>query len=437
MGTPYERIKGKLLSIIKEMAASPGLFVKAPGRDFTRKRKLSFEMMLRLLLGMGGGSLQAELLEHSGYALDTATSSAFIQQRDKLLPFALEFILHEFTLSFSNMRRHRGYRLLAVDGSDFHTPTNAREPDNFFQSHPGKKGYNLFHLNALYDLGNRVYVDALIQNRREANENRALTAMVDRTQITGPVIVIADRGYESYNNLAHIERKGWNYLVRIKDVNCNGILSGIHPPQTPEYDIHIQKILTRKQTNHVKAQPEVFRFLPNTSKFDFLDPNENKFYPMTLRIVRFKIPGTAYETVVTNLDSNQFSPDEIKNLYAMRWGIETSFRELKYAVGLSAFHSKKMEYIVQEVFARLIMYNFSEWIASHVIVRQKEDCRTCQINFTLALRICRHFFRCCDDLHPPNVEALIAKYLLPVRPDRRFPRNVRFRQAVSFLYRLV
>ena len=25
----------------------------------------------------------------------------------------------------------------------------------------------------------------------------------------------------------------------------------------------------------------------------------------------------------------------------MRWGIETSFRELKYAVGLTSFHSKK------------------------------------------------------------------------------------------------
>lgn len=42
------------------MSASPGLFVKAPGRDFTRERKLFFETTLRLLLGMGGGSLQAE-----------------------------------------------------------------------------------------------------------------------------------------------------------------------------------------------------------------------------------------------------------------------------------------------------------------------------------------------------------------------------------------
>ena len=436
MGTPYEAIKGKLLSIIKEMAASPWLFVKDPGRDFTRKRKLSFETMIRLLLGMGGGSLQVELLEHSGYAPNTATSSAFIQQRDKLLPFALEYILHEFTLSFSDLRRYKGYRLLAVDGSDFHAPTNAKEPDNYFQNHPGEKGFSLFHLNALYDLCNRVYADALIQSRREANENKALTAMVDRSRMTGPVILLADRGYESYNNLAHIERKGWNYLIRIKDMGSNGILSGIQVPPSPEFDVSVQRILTRKQTNPVKSQPYIFRFLPNNSTFDFLDLHENRFYPMALRVVRFRISDCAFETSSQIWIMTCFRPMRSRTFTPMRWGIETSFRELKHAVGLSAFHSKKMAYIAQEVFARLILYNFSEQIASYVILRQKEGFHACQINFAIALRICRHFFRSCDNLHPPDVEALIAKHLLPVRPGRRFPRNVRHRQAVSFLYRL-
>lgn len=435
MGTPYERIKGKLLSIIKEMSATPESFVKNPGQDFTRKRKLSFETMMRLLLGMGGGSLQAELLEHSGYDPDTATSSAFIQQRDKLLPFALEFVLHEFTLSFSDMQRHKGYRLLAVDGSDLHAPTNAKEPGNFFQHHPGEKGYNLFHLNTLYDLCNRIYLDALVQNGRDVNENRALTTMIDRSRITGPAIVIADRGYESYNNLAHIERKGWNYLIRIKDIGSNGLLSRMEAPRDSEFDVVTQRILSKMQTKQVKAHPE-YHFIASKNPFDFLDLHENKSYPMTLRFVRFRLSDNAYETIVTNLDKSLFPPGEIKKLYAMRWGVETSFRELKYAVGLSAFHSKKMAFIAQEVFARLIMYNFAARIACYVIIHQKEGRLTYQINFTIALRICRHFFRSHDDLHPPDIDALIAKHILPVRPDRHFPRPIRFRQAVSFLYRL-
>ena len=47
--------------------------------------------------------------------------------------------------------------------------------------------------------------------------------LVDRSELTEPVILIADRGYEAYNNIAHIEQKGWNYLIRVKEKQ--GILS--------------------------------------------------------------------------------------------------------------------------------------------------------------------------------------------------------------------
>lgn len=35
----------------------------------------------------------------------------------------------------------------------------------------------------------------------------------------------------------------------------------------------------------------------------------------------------------------------------MRWGIETAFRELKYTIGITAFHAKKRELIKQEIYA--------------------------------------------------------------------------------------
>lgn len=431
-----QKVKGRLLSIIREMAASPGLFVKAPRKDFTRKRKLTFENMLLLLLGMGGGSLQAELLGNTGYAPDTASTSAFVQQRDKLLSFAFEFILHEFIPEPAEIKHYKGYRVLAADGSDLHVPTNPEETENFFHGHPGEKGYNLLHLNALYDLCGKIYTDALVQNRRDANEHAAFIQLVDRSTLSEPVIIMGDRGFESYNNLAHVERKGWKYLIRIKDAHSSGIAAGLHLPRSSEFEVDVQRILTRKQTKEVKADPSLFRFLPTCAAFDFLDLYENKFYPISFRIVCFKIAPDTYETIITNLDRKAFPPSELKKLYNMRWGIETSFRALKYAVGLASFHSKRTEYITQEVFAALIMYNFSELIASHAIVQQKNTRYCYQINFALAVRICRHFLHSCDSLHPPNVEALILAYILPVRNGRCFPRNIHFRQAVGFNYRL-
>ena len=54
----------------------------------------------------------------------------------------------------------------------------------------------------------QLYLDAVIQNGREENKSQSLVEMVDRSKLAEPVILIADRGYEPYNNMAHIEQKG-------------------------------------------------------------------------------------------------------------------------------------------------------------------------------------------------------------------------------------
>jgi hypothetical protein len=177
----------------------------------------------------------------------------------------------------------------------------------------------------MYDLCNKLYVDACIQPGRKENEYRALTDMIDRSAVSDDVIVIADRGYESYNVFAHIEQKGWNYAIRVKDISSNGILSSLKLPKTDEFDVTVTKILTRKQTNDVKKHPELYKFLPINATFDYLDLHINKFYPISFRVVRFKISEDSYETIITNLDSEEFPSEKIKELYHLRWGIMPTF----------------------------------------------------------------------------------------------------------------
>ena len=118
----------------------------------------------------------------------------------------------------------------------------------------------------------------------------------------------------------------------------------------------------------------------------------------------------------------------------MRWGIETSFRELKYTIGLLHFHAKKVEHIYQEVFARLIMYNFTELVTSPVII-QKADCKYAyKANFSVAVHICRQFFL--GNVSPPDVEALIRRHVSPIRPGRSRPRKTTVKHTVSFIYRV-
>ena len=77
-------VKAKLTALINEMSEAPALFVKNPKTDFTRNRKLPFGMVMELLISMGGNSIYKELLDAQGYDVNTATTSAFIQQREKL-----------------------------------------------------------------------------------------------------------------------------------------------------------------------------------------------------------------------------------------------------------------------------------------------------------------------------------------------------------------
>ncbi len=428
-------LKNKLMGIIRNMASVPWLFANCPEKDFTRKRKLDFETLINLILSMGSQNLNHELMTYFGYNPSIASTSAFVQQRGKILPIAFEFLLSEFSNSFDNLKDFDGYRLLAVDGTDLSITHNPKDTDTYRHPH-SEKGFNSLHLNAMYDLCNKLYVDAIIQPARKRNEYRALSDMADRSSIQGSVILLADRGYESYNVFEHITKKGWNYVIRVKDIHSSGIISKRKPSEREEFDETFPIMLTRRQTKEIKLHPEIYQFLPRNCTFDFLDPCSKELYPITIRAVRFQLSEGTYETIITNLDTDEFPTDKIKHLYHLRWGIETSFRELKYAIGLTYFHTKKVEYIYQEIFAGLIMYNFCEKITLHVIIEQKDTKHKYQANFTAAIRICRHFYKCQDNIHPPDVEALIQKNILPVRNGRKGPRKVRTKVAVSFNYRI-
>lgn len=221
-----------------------------------------------------------------------------------------------------------------------------------------------------------------------------------------------------------------------------GIKSSFALPDYNCFDVNIQLKLTRKQTNETKElfkDRNHYKFIPASSTFDYL-PVKNKkaepvkFYELNFRMVRFQISNGVYETLLTNLDANEYPPEELKKLYAARWGIETSFRNLKYTIGLLNFHSKKVMCIQQEIYAHLTMYNFTQMITSHVVIKKKQRKYIYKANFSVATHMCRKFYY--GKTTSPNLEAIIAKNIIPIRPDRHRQRNMITKTFISFLYRV-
>ncbi len=435
-----KEVKKTLYDTIQAMTDCKWFFSVRPGNDNTRNRKFPFQKMLSAVLAFRGGTLNREIMDFFGLDPSIGTTSAFIQRRAKILPEAFEFLFQYFTNKIVENMLYHGLWLLAVDGSDLQIAANPNDPDSFFPGVDGHKAYNLLHINAMYDLLQHIYVDAIVQKRRCSDESGALTDMVDRSAIEN-ALLLADRGYESYNNLAHIQEKGWKYLIRIRD-NTAGIVSGLTLPKTSEFDIPFSMKLTRKQTNEAKEllkDKNNYKYVASSQRFDYLPEKSRKrdptvFYMLSFRIVRFPLSDTQCETVITNLDTKSFPLAELKRLYAMRWGIETSFRDLKHTLGLLHLHAKKVEFVLQEIFAKLTMYNFCELITRSVVIQQGQRKHAYKVNFSDAVHICFEFFL--RNVPPPDVEALLMKYISPVRPGRKDTRKPTQKAAFSFSYRV-
>ena len=175
-----------------------------------------------------------------------------------------------------------------------------------------------------------------------------------------------------------------------------------------------------------------YKFLPQNARFDYFKLKQTDYYELSFRVVRFKLTEDTYETLITHLNQEEFSKEALKELYEMRWGIETAFRELKYAIGLIHLHAKKRSFIEQELFAKLTMYNFCEMITLNVVLTKKERKYNYQVNFTVAIHVCCQFFR--SSKIP--VEELIQRNILPVRKGRHSERRTRVKPSVSFMYRV-
>lgn len=436
-----EQVKAQLLQIISEMACHRDDFSKHPGIDFSRKRKLDLETFLHLFISMEAGTVKDELMKYFSYENNTVTNSAFFQQRAKLSDTAIPYLFRTFN-DFYPYTLYKGkYQLLAADGSSFTFTRNPSDPDSYFAP-DGKttNGYNQVHVIPLFDILSKRYIDCVVQPIRKKNEFQALCTLADRHKPSpgSAPLFIADRGFHALNVFAHvIEHKGF-FLIRATDVKMRRLVGNDLPQEQDSFDINITRILTRSHAKKTYQHPELsdkYKVICKAVPFDYIDSESCTEYQISLRVLRFKISEDGYENIITNLPADEFPVEEIKKLYHLRWGIETSFRELKHVIGAMNFHSKKREYITMEVWARLLLYNFCSIITQHVVISRMGRKHSQQVNYSAAYKACHYLLRLHNGESPPDIESLIEKNTLPIRPDRKYARQHRFRVPVSFTYR--
>ncbi len=415
-------IRKEILDLIYSL--DPSKVAKKPAY-FSRNRMCPLPDTILLLLTMAGHSTNTEIGNYFfSQKKDIPSGSAFSQQRAKLSDSALPDIFAAFNSRFPFKKTFHGLHLVAADGSDVNIPAVKGDQSTFVHNKTGENGYHQVHLDALYDLLENRYIDACITPRAEFNENRALCEMTDRNTLKGPCLIIADRGYPAFNTLAHIQNARQFFLIRVKDpAGTYSPLKGISFPEKETFDIDHHFVLRRRRAGKTE-DPSIFKNLRNDRGFDYIEPGDRTTeYRIDFRIIRVRITENTCEYLITNLPRRKFPAGIIKMLYHMRWGIETSFRRLKYNVGLNFFHSRRRDFIRQEVFARLIMFNLISLVIKSIKLPEEKRKYRYAISFADAVPHCRRFLIL--GLSAVKLKNLLLKYLIPMRPGRNNERKVR------------
>ena len=169
--------------------------------------------------------------------------------------------------------------------------------------------------------------------------------------------------------------------------------------------------------------------------------NGKHLYFMQFRVLKIKTAENTYEYIITNLP-HSFTLQDIKDCYHWRWGAEISFRYLKHANGLLYFHSKKPDFLKQEIYANLILYNFGIFLANEAAEENRKKKRNSnnkynyEIDFSSALKTARKFFIRRDSQKPIDIIRLMTKYVHAVKTEfRQFLRPLRGIGAIHFGYR--
>jgi hypothetical protein len=360
--------------------------------------------------------------KHSPYRSDPTQVSeeAFAKARQRMpLEFWLNLLIvlgERFEAAHGAMVCFRGFRLLAIDGTEINLP-NWKPLKDYFGTAKNKSGqHNAQGRMVMLQLPLvRVPYRYVLspQSVGEITLARGLSKHLRRNDL-----LLMDAGYWSYGLLWDIQNRQAFFAIRLK--------SGV--PLCP--------------VRRLGPGDQLMRWKPKDSRGKWRKEGLPK--SIDLRVITYQVPGFRAQKLVTNVLSPERIPGEDwirlttecslrgkwrPGLFHRRWEIETTFRELKVEQGMEGgLRSRTPESIQFEVAGHVVLYLLVRWLIVEAAVRQELD--PLSLSFSHALK---ELIRMHDLLVTASSswakELLrrlldrIAAHVVPRRPGRHYPRK--------------
>lgn len=314
-------------------------YVMRPGKDCVRNRIVSLTGLLLIFLAMDGSKSISAAISAFYQTGPLPSDSAFCQQRDKLMPEALHALLVDFRARLVlQLEVAPGdwpaetprYEFHVVDGSSFAFEDDGKGKNGPWLRAGGKKRCCEGHCVASRNLRRRLFMDAEVQPAHEKDERWACRVLVNRhLRIPGRrVVFIMDRGFSSWNTMAHTVESGAFFLMRRKDFKEGGPRARLDLPEAEGgFDVWRDVVVARSGSAAL-AQVEkgsVLGLVPSNGTFDYTAAGTDETCSMRVTCARFRLPNGTWESVVASLPDADFSTTDLCSLYSLRWAARCRF----------------------------------------------------------------------------------------------------------------
>lgn len=381
--------------------------------DFSRMRKMSFTDYIFAIVRGTKTSLQAGLNAFFDAQKKNAaeySKQAFSKGRQRIKPEAFRELFQATVDKFyekADLTCWHGYHLFGIDGTRLNLPCTSELKELYgAQTSQGAPQVQAL-VSCLYDLLNGIIVDVRFAGCKSSERDAARDMIVSfNTKKIGNPVFVMDRGYPSAALIDAIMQSGHKFVMRCP----TEFLRSMNLP-----------------------------LLDNTFEHKFAKLKQS----LKIRVVKIQLSNDITEYLVTNLFESDISLEDFKWLYGKRWSIESKYDDVKNKLEIENFTGYSPDAVLQDFYVTLFLANLAgalqydlreEIEAAH---SKPENKYTYKMNVSMTI----------SELKRTVVEMLattslirrerlfrqmtkrLMKAVIPIRPNRSFPRERRHKSA--------
>jgi len=309
--------------------------------------------------------------------------------------------------------RWQGRTVKVADGSTVSmpdTPANQAAYPQSASQQPGL-GFPIARIVVLFSLAVGTVLNAALGRYQGKQTGETALFRTLHDDLEEGDILLADRYYGSYWELALVRQRGADLLTRLH--------------QRRRADFRTGRRLGCDDHVVTWAKPQ---------RPEWLDTATYAAWPQTLEVreVRVRVGQRGFRTrvfvaVTTLLDGEAFPRTDLAVLYRMRWLAELDLRALKQSLQMDILRCQSPELVRKEVWAHLLAYNLVRGLMAQAAREAKV--LPVQLSFQGAVQAVNAFAAVWQAAQPgeraeveARLRALVAKHRVGDRPDRYEPR---------------